>query len=126
MYGNHAGNEFHESWSARLSFALEMFVKMPNDTRIAMILYSIKYTLKYGPNVLLRSLLPSFFLGAGPADTPYKLFPDAIGDVSAKTEARTMMRSFVPTAKVTYNRKEEEVVEEKELASAAPYPAPFN
>ena len=31
------GNEYHETWSARLGFALSLFTKMPNDVRLAMV-----------------------------------------------------------------------------------------
>jgi len=41
------GNTYHESWYSRLSFALQMFTKMTNDTRFAMIIFSVQYTLKY-------------------------------------------------------------------------------
>jgi lycopene beta-cyclase len=120
------GNEYHENWSSRLSFALEMFVNMPNDVRFAMVFYSIQYTIRYGPNTLLRSLTPSFFFGAGPADRLYEDLPETLGDVEAKLEARTMMKEFRPTAKVTYNKKttEEEVVRDE--STLVLFPAPFN
>jgi lycopene beta-cyclase len=117
------GNEFHESWNKRLAFALEMFFNMPNDTRIAMVLYAIGYTFKFGPNVLLRSLTPSFVLGAGPSDELFEGIPPELGDVEAKKEARLMMNRFTPDAKVTYNKKEEEA---KEEVPEVVFPAPFN
>ena len=113
------GNEYHETWNARLAFALQMFSKMPPDVGLAMILYSIVYTIKFGPNTLLRSLTPKFLFGAGPSDALYSEIPKELGDAEAKDEARRMMKSFRPTAKVTYNSKETEVVN-------TAYPAPFN
>jgi lycopene beta-cyclase len=32
-------NKYHETWSARLSFALNLFVKMPPTVGLAMVLY---------------------------------------------------------------------------------------
>jgi lycopene beta-cyclase len=113
------GNSYHKTWSARLSFALELFFKMPPDVGLSMVLYSIMYTVKFGPNTLLRSLTPAFLFGAGPSDSVYSDLPETLGDTAAKIEARNMMKAFTPTAKVTYNKKEPEKVD-------STYPAPFN
>ena len=52
-YKSLPGSHYHETWTGRLSFALQIFVNMPNDVRLAMVLYSIKYTLECGPGTLL-------------------------------------------------------------------------
>jgi len=117
------GNEFHETWDARLKFALQMFTKMPNATRLAMMLYAIRYSLAYGPNTLLRSLTPSWFLfGAGPADpAPHKGPAATMGDEDAKSEARRMMKAFSPTGIF-----DEEVQKQRASNLVSSLPAPFN
>ena len=135
------GNTYHETWSARLAFALQLFVKMPPDVAISVVLYSIGYTLQFGPNILLRSLTPAFMFGAGPSDALYEGPPNVLGDVDAKMEARRMMKEFTPTAKVTYNthvKKDEANIAvpltpslpssslENRMKETASYPSPFN
>jgi len=117
------GNEYHETWNARLKFALGMFSKMPNSTRLAMILFAIRYTFKYGPNTLLRSLTPPwFFFGAGPPDpAPYKdpkQLP--VGDEDAKNEARKMLKDFKPSGRFD----EAAIVQKAQSLSTSP-PSPF-
>ena len=105
------GNVNHESWNSRLQFAIKLFLKMPNSVRIAMILYSIEYTLQFGPGTLLRSLTPGFLTGNGPAppnpeEVQRKISSDSssgssssgrlVGDMEAKEEAKRMMKAFVP------------------------------
>ena len=48
------GNYHHETWDRRFVFAVSMFLKMPNNVRISMVLYAITHTFEYGPNSLLR------------------------------------------------------------------------
>ena len=67
-YPSLPGSSHHETWTQRLFFALKIFMNMPNDVRLAMVLYSVKYTLEYGPGTLLRSISPPLVLGTGPAD----------------------------------------------------------
>jgi hypothetical protein len=76
-----------------------MFLKMPNDTRLAMILYSVQYTVEFGPNTLLRSLLPALLVGEGPPSPSWSppVPVGEVGDPGAKEEARRMMRAFTPT-----------------------------
>jgi len=117
------GNEYHETWNERLKFALQMFTKMPNPTRLAMVLYSIGYTFKFGPNTLLRSLTPPwFFFGAGPSDPQYSAPPAVLGDEAAKEEARLMMRGFAPTGR--FDLDAEAKIKAATLVSSLP--APFN
>ncbi|KAJ1438571.1 lycopene cyclase protein-domain-containing protein [Ochromonadaceae sp. CCMP2298] len=134
-------NQYHESWNARLQFALSMFLKMPNDTRLAMMLYAVQYTVQFGPNTLLRSLLPPILLGAGPPEPTWRAPTPAgeVGDPGAKEEARRMMRSFASTpapAPVVVSEGENAPAPqaegekapapaEGELVGAASYPAPF-
>ena len=92
------GNEYHETWYGRLVFALQLFLKMPNDVRVAMVLYSALHTLEYGPNTLLRSLVPSIAVGQGPADPRWTAPAVVLGDDEAKREAREAMKAFEPSA----------------------------
>jgi len=128
------GNKYHETWNARLGFALSLFTKMPNDVRLAMILYSITHTLEYGPNTLLRSLTPTFVLGAGPSDPVWKPPQTIFGDEPAKEEARLMMRAFNPSATPkasalksktgVMEQPQQEVQQHEHIMDALP--APFN
>jgi len=135
------GNVNHETWHARLGFALNLFLKMPNEVRVAMILYSIGYTAQYGPNTLLRSLTPDILFGSGPEawELPGGLreemqiaqairndaVPDNVGDVEAKEEAKKLMADFKKTgifageelAKVPVPKQEESSTSEEETAS---------
>jgi lycopene beta-cyclase len=116
------GNFNHETWDRRLKFALNMFTKMENPVRAAMVLYAIKYTLHFGTGTLLRSLTPGFLFGSGPADYMWEEMPTKLGDDAAKVEAKSMMKEFVPTA--GENAVEVKSVEVRE--DALVYPAPFN
>lgn len=117
------GNMYHETWDARLKFALQMFTKMPNTTRLGMVLYSIGYTLKFGPNTLLRSLTPSWFLfGAGPSDPAFKAPEISVGDEEAKKEARMMMKQFNPSGRFSPR----DVDKVNAIDHASSIPSPFN
>ena len=130
-------NALHETWAARLRFALTMFLRMPNDVRVAIMTHAIKYTMLYGPKNLLRSLFPEGLFGSYPPE-PTWLAPEAEAGVpEAKEEARAMMRQFVPSdsadnetriAVVTEHgdvlRKAEVAVDDRPLLDA--FPAPFN
>jgi lycopene beta-cyclase len=91
-------NEYHETWSARLGFALNFFLKMPWDVRLTIMLYATVSTIQNGPWTLIRSLTPGFIFGAGPEDPHWEPPSVTLGDESAKEEARRMMKEFVPTA----------------------------
>lgn len=118
------GNEYHETWNARLKFALQMFTKMPNETRLAMMLFAVRYTFKFGPHTLLRSLTPPWFLfGAGPTDPAPFVGPEkSIGDEEAKSEARRMLKLFKPSGRFN----DEEVVKDRAESIKESLPAPFN
>eukprot|EP01041_Mallomonas_annulata_P002169 gene2169-4220_t len=94
------GNENHDVWTARLSFALGLFVKMPTEVKLNIMLYAIKNSFEYGPNILLRSVTPPFLFGSGPSDPTYVSISSesSIGDMEVKDEARTMMKEFKPMA----------------------------
>ncbi len=117
---NLPGNEYHDSWYKRLVFALSLFLKMPNDVRISMILFSILHTIEYGPFTLVRSLVPSFVVGDGPGNPSYEKPPIIIGDENAKQEARLMMKQFKPSA-TSKGRIVSNNIEKSETI-----PAPFN
>lgn len=91
-------NEFHESWDQRLSFALQLFVRMPAVVALTMVIFSIKHTIIYGPNTLLRSLVPGFLFGEGSNGPKFNPSFGPLGDEEAKLEARSMMSKFIPTA----------------------------
>ena len=90
------GNIHHETWTGRLKFCLDLFFKMPNPVRVAIIWYSILYTIEFGPGTLFRSLVP--FLGSGPKSPSWDPPPKTIGDENAKEEARSMMSQFKKSA----------------------------
>ena len=115
------GNVHHESWDRRLIFALQMFVQLPNEVRLAMILFAIRYTIEYGPNTLLRSLTPSLFFGRGPPDPNYiATRPSKFqGEFEAKEEARNMMKAFRP-----FSVNEETLPHEEVNGNG--FPAPFD
>jgi lycopene beta-cyclase len=91
-------NTNHETWNARLLFALSLFLKMPNSVRLAMIVYSMRYTFEFGPGTLLRSLTPAILTGEGPRPVKWKAPIDKkfLGDYTAKDEAKEMMAAFKP------------------------------
>jgi len=115
------GNIHHDSWSARLKFCIDLFFKMPNSVRVAIIRYSIEYTIEHGPNTLLRSLLPAF--GSEPESPSWTAPPASVGDVDAKEEARRMMATFKKSAK---NPKGPLLSTADEAESEGLIPAPFN
>jgi len=80
-----------------------MFGQMPNDVRLAMISYAIRFTFEKGPNVLLRSITPGFIFGAGPPDLKWSppVPASEYGDPEAKQEAREMIAAFTPSNTVT-------------------------
>ena len=130
------GNIHHETWNNRLKFALSMFFKMQNPVRAAMVLYAITYTFKYGPGTLLRSLTPDFLFGSGPTEYKWSEMSEQLGDDAAKTEAKIMMGSFVPTAGENFMHAKADSIIIKEEATtvksvavkgdALAYPSPFN
>lgn len=95
------GNEYHESWNRRITFALSLFFKMPTEVQLTLMLYAVTYTFQNGPNVLLRSVTPPFLFGSGPKEPVYTPPDQPIGDVEAKEEARRLMKSFKPTIEET-------------------------
>lgn len=83
------GNDNHESWLSRISFGLQLFVKLPPQVAAKLALAIGSFTLTYGIS-LLRSVTPLF--GGPPAYTwspPLK--ENEIGDPAAKREARAMI-----------------------------------
>lgn len=121
-------NEYHETWYGRLQFALSLFLKMPNDVRLAMVLFSIKHSIQFGPNTLIRSLLPQLVLGdgiPGDAEAVWVEPPATLGDAEAKEEARRMMKAFKPSAFVTTSSSDGVAVKTTNH-EAVPMPAPFN
>ena len=130
------GNYNHETWDRRLKFCLNLFSKMPNSVRAAMVLYSIKYTAQYGPGTLIRSLTPDFLFGSGPSEHKSVKLPENLGDNEAKVEAKNMMKEFVPSAgEHSLKAKESKVEIKSEIKSeikeevgvgGGGYPAPFN
>ena len=116
----------------------ENFHGMPNDVRLAMVLYSVKYTLEYGPGTLLRSISPPLVLGTGPADInsveeyyqqPTVASTRRLGDVKAKHEARDMMKQFVPSGKYKPSVADTDMMDSEGVLSGvtptAPPPSPF-
>ena len=101
---------------------------------MAMILFSIRHTLIYGPNTLLRSLTPSVAFGSGPEDYTWSPPPTTWGDEEAKMEARRMIKQFEVEKKKTISKVEQDSkdqstviadITEEEIPLAA-FPAPFN
>lgn len=121
------GNIYHETWNRRLQFCLNLFVKMQNPVKAAMVLYSIKYTSQYGPGTLIRSLTPDFLFGSGPQTFKSVKLPDQLGDFEAKEEAKNMMQKFVPSAGEHFVTKMDLKID-VEIREEEPsgYPAPFN
>ena len=118
-------------------FALKLFTKMPNEVRIAMILFSIKYSLRYGPNTLLRSLSPPILFGSGPEDFTWTPPPTSFGDEQAKAEARRMILQFKQEKESERQQLDEGEVKDVEMQGLAvetnpiqesldTFPAPFN
>jgi len=83
------GNENHESWLARISFGLQLLVKLPVPIALRLTGGIAKYTLDYGIG-LVRSVTP--FFGAPPSYAWSPPVPvDELGDMAAKREAKAMM-----------------------------------
>jgi len=133
------GNIHHETWDRRLLFALNLFTKMSNEVRLAMMTYAVKHTATFGPNLLLRSLTPPFLFGSGPLDYEWVPPSTTTGDEEAKAEARRMIQEFekrlhstdkAPSEAVDSNESVKEVQKEEELVMAGEvldmFPAPFN
>jgi len=83
------GNENHESWLARISFGLQLFVKIPAPIALRLATGILQYSLAYGTS-LVRSVTPLF--GAPPSYAWSPPVPvDEVGDMAAKREAKAMM-----------------------------------
>lgn len=87
-------NEEHAVWNKRLGFALSLFLQMPTQVKLTMVLFAIKHTFQFGPNTLLRSLGPDFLFGGSIEEPLWQAPVRTLGDDVAKTEARTMIRKF--------------------------------
>lgn len=118
-------NQFHDRWDKRLQFGLNIFVRMPFDVASALVVYAIAYTLKFGPNTLLRSVLPPILFGEGPAPLDYPAIYEAtvVGDVDAKQEARTMIQAF-EADKLSEESNDRTLVDNVETMVV--YPAPYD
>ena len=90
------GNFHHETWNSRLKFCLDLFLKMPNSVRLAILVYAIQYTFEFGPANLVRSITPLF--GYGPDSPSWNPPSSTVGDTIAKEEARKYISDFKPTA----------------------------
>ena len=138
-YPSLPGSHLHETWRARLfGFALPIFLRMPNDVRLSMMIYAVKHVVRDGPNILLRSITPEFLFGEGAEDIfsldAYSAnskvsSTSRTGDRAAKREAVGMMREFSPTGKYQMTVADAEDLKEGDLLSAlsptAEPPAPF-
>lgn len=130
------GNENHDNWRSRLIFALKLFVQMPTDVKLAMILFAIKHTIQFGPNTLLRSLAPDFVFGSVPDDPLWQPPAATVGDEGAKTEARDMMRQFAASHHTAAKKENKRVIADTlmvapitDISSSATdfvYPSPFD
>lgn len=138
-YPSLPGSHHHEGWKERLfGFALPIFLQMPNDVRLAMMLYAVQHVAREGPNVLLRSITPPFLFGEGAEDMPS---PEVYsrnsriasvsrsGDEAAKSEAVAMMKAFSPSGKYQMTVADtQDFKREASLSALAPEadaPAPF-
>ena len=92
-------NDRPDSWSKRLTFALKLFFQMPTKVKITMILFAIRHTFEFGPNTLLRSLLPEVAFSTDGDDSPWTPPPLQVGERAAKDEARVMMNAFSSSKK---------------------------
>lgn len=114
------GNENHEDWKSRLSFAMKFFFELKTEVKICMILFSIKHTYEYGPNTLVRTLLPDFLLWSVEDDPGWQPPPTTMGAVEAKDEARKMIIEFAKS-KATKAKQTSALA----ATDAMDYPAPF-
>ena len=112
------GNEYHESWNRRLSFALPLFYYMPTEVKVAMVLYAVRFSFENGP-ALLRSFATPLF-GEGPepfvplgVDREPNVY--ITGDAAAKEEAWAMISDSK-----AHNTVPSPQVEEAASASTAP------
>lgn len=139
-YPSLPGSHHHEGWQQRLfGFALPIFLQMPNDVRLAMMLYAVQHVASDGPGVLLRSITPPFLFGDGQQDLPSpEVYAEnsrvastsRTGDCAAKKEAVGMMKAFAPSGKYQMSVADSEALKQEPtlsaLAPAATAPAPFN
>lgn len=87
------GNENHEEWWTRLSFGVQLLVKIPPQVGLLLVQGILGYTFGYGFS-LFRSVTPLF--GSPPTYTwssPDSLY---LGDDPAKEEARAMIAKGPP------------------------------
>ncbi len=123
-------NHYHETWAARMAFALKLFTKMPIRVKLTMMLFAINHTLQFGPNTLLRSLLPDFLFGSIVEDSEehLKSTQHSMGDMLAKNEARDMIKNFeIMKSQGRDTWKEDDIMTNKaELSTEVIFPSPFN
>lgn len=90
------GNQFHEHWAARISFGIQLTLKIPFTLVIRLAAAIIKFTSLYGTS-LLRSVSPG--LGQ-PSEGRYRfrqvLLGDEVGDPNAKREAARLAAKGPP------------------------------
>ena len=132
------GNEHHATWSARLRFGVEIFVKFPPKVLAAFVGYLASFTATYGPLVLRSIFTPVFELGGGApadeADAPLRARRQrardvyVTGDAAAKREAVEMLRAGrvgpgeargEPSPQVALLEEEEGQKQEGELAATS-------
>jgi len=83
------GNELHESWFARLSFGIQLLLRIPGPVALRLAAGIAGYTVTYGTS-LMRSVTPLFGSPPSYAWSP-PVPPEQLGDPAAKSEARAMM-----------------------------------
>lgn len=92
------GNEYHDQWNKRLQFGVSLFVKMPPQVQLSLMVYAVSFSWEYGSN-LLRSFLTPLF---GSDDTLYPSEYGSLdkfiaiyrqGDMTAKREALDMLQA---------------------------------
>lgn len=139
-YPSLPGSHHHEGWQKRLfGFALPIFFQMPNDVRLAMMLYAVQHVARDGPGVLLRSITPPILFGDGEEDLPSAqayaknsriASTSRTGDDSAKKEAVGMMKAFAPSGTYKVSVGDSEALKQEAtlsaLAPSAKAPAPFH
>lgn len=112
-------NESHETWLRRILFGVNFLTKLPPQVALDMTANILLYSLT--TTQLLQSVTPIF---GEPDSYEYDRNMDRIGDVAAKTEARTMMQQseVVPEVPVMFEDEKEPVMV-KEVAIEAPVPS---
>ena len=88
-------NHRHDTWTGRLSFALDLFFKLPLQVQLNIMFFAVKLSLEFGPNLLLRSVTPPFVFGSGPNEPTWSPPPATVGEEGTKLEARRMMKEFL-------------------------------